>query len=51
MGKEGHKVVDYRMVNSLLVPDVYPIPDMHAIFDAMGTATFFGTTDLKSGFW
>ena len=50
-GHRPRKVGDYRKVNSVLVPDVYPLPDMHAIFDSMGKAHYFGTSDLKSGFW
>lgn len=50
-GHRVRKVGDYHKVNSVLVPDVYPLPDMHAIFDSMGLAHYFGTCDLKSGFW
>jgi hypothetical protein len=46
----ARKVVDYRKVNLLTVPDVYPIPDLNSIFDALGESTYFGTSDLKSGF-
>lgn len=51
---EGHrdrKVGDYRMVNSVLTPDVYPLPDIHGVFDLMGQAKYFGCADLKAGFW
>ena len=46
----ARKVVDYRKINMQTVPDVYPIPDMHGIFDSLGDACYFGTADLKSGF-
>ena len=51
---EGHrdrKVCDYQKVNNVLVADVYPIPDMHGVFDLMGGAKYFGCADLKAGFW
>ena len=40
---EGHrdrKVGDYRLVNSLLIPDVYPLPDIHGVLDLLGEALF-----------
>ncbi|HKT21565.1 MAG TPA: reverse transcriptase family protein, partial [Nitrososphaerales archaeon] len=49
-GHRPRKVVDYRKVNLLTVGDNYPLPDIHGIFDGLGTSTYFGTSDLKSGF-
>lgn len=49
-GHRARKVVDYRKVNLLTLGDVYPLPDIQGIFDALGTSTYFGTSDLKSGF-
>ena len=51
---EGHrdrKVGDYHLVNSLLIPDVYPLPDIHGVLDLLGEAHYFGCADLKAGFW
>lgn len=49
-GHRARKVVDYRKVNLLTLPDTYPLPDFHGIFDGIGDSSFFGTSDLKSGF-
>lgn len=45
------KVVDYRKINSITTPDVYPLNDIDEIFDTMVEAKFFGAADLKCGFW
>ena len=50
-GHQDRKVGDYRKVNNILVVDVYPIPDIHGVFDLMGSAKYFGCADLKAGFW
>ena len=42
--------MDYRKVNLLTVGDVYPLPNIHGIFDSLGASNYFGTSDLKSGF-
>lgn len=49
-GHRARKVVDYRRVNLLTTPDVYPLPDIHGLFDTLGDSEFFGSADLKSGF-
>ena len=49
-GHRARKVVDYRKVNLLTTSDAYPLPDIHGIFDSLGTSYYFGTSDLKSGF-
>ena len=45
------KVVDYRKLNSTVVDDSYPLPDMTMLFNSMEGACYFGALDLKSGFW
>ena len=50
-GHQDRKVGDYRKLNSLLVPDVYPLPDIHGVFDMLVEAHYFGYADLKAGFW
>ena len=45
------KVVDYRKLNSTVMDDSYPLPDMTMLFNNMNGACYFGALDLKSGFW
>lgn len=45
------KVADYRRINAITTPDVYPLNDIDEIFDTMVTAKYFGAADLKCGFW
>jgi len=44
-------VVDYRELNKITEPDVYPIPMINEYLDSLGNATIFTTLDLRSGFW
>ena len=43
--------VDYRKLNSLTKRDVYPLPRIDDTLDALGTAKYFSTLDLASGYW
>ncbi|CAF3890410.1 unnamed protein product [Rotaria sp. Silwood1] len=43
--------VDFRQLNSATVHDVYPIPRIDDTLDQLRSATYFTSTDLKSGFW
>lgn len=42
---------DYRMLNKVTRRDVYPLPRVDEALDALGTASYFLTMDLTSGFW
>lgn len=45
-------VVDFRRVNSVTIPDHYPLPVLSDILQSIGKDnTVFSTLDLKSGFW
>lgn len=50
-GHRDRKVVDYKAVNAVTTPDVYPLNDIDEIFDSMSKAHYFGCADLKCGFW
>ena len=43
--------VDYRHLNSVTVPDSYPLPRIDDLLDKLGDAKYFSTIDLASGFW
>ncbi len=43
--------VDYRRLNSVTRKDVYPLPQIDDILDALGEAKYFSTLDLIAGHW
>lgn len=42
---------DYRKVNSVTVPDSYPLPRMDDCVDSIGAARFVSKLDLLKGYW
>lgn len=42
---------DYRKVNSLSKPDLYPLPRMEDCIDQVGSAKFVSKFDLLKGYW
>jgi len=42
--------VDFRAVNEVTVPDVYPLPNITETLDSLGGCTIFTTLDLRSGY-
>lgn len=42
---------DYRKVNSVTVPDSYPLPRMEDCLDNLGSAKFVTKLDLLKGYW
>ena len=43
--------VDYRALNSVTKPDVFPLPRIYDLLDQLGKSKYFTTLDLKSGYW
>ena len=43
--------MDYRQLNTKLRNDVYPLPVINDVTDALGGATIFTHLDLASGYW
>lgn len=43
-------VIDYKKINEQTISDKYPIPDCNVILSNLGTAKYFSTIDLESGF-
>ena len=43
--------VDYRALNSVTKPDLFPLPRINDLLDQLGMLKFFSTLDLKSGCW
>lgn len=42
--------VDYRGLNALTTPDVYPLPNITETLDSLGGCQVFTTLDLRSGY-
>ena len=42
--------VDYRRANDVSQKDAYPLPRIDACLDAMNSARWFSTFDLRSGY-
>jgi hypothetical protein len=50
-GKPAYRFcVDFRALNAVTVPDVYPIPNVVESLDYLGNSRFFSTLDLTSGY-
>ncbi len=46
------KIIDFRKVNALTVPDHYPLPALSELLQSIGKDnTVFTSLDLLSGFW
>ena len=43
--------IDYRQLNKVTKPDVYPLPRISDLLDRLGKAQFFSTLDLAAGYW
>ena len=43
--------VDYRALNSVTKPDVFPLPRINDLLDQLGKSRHFTMLDLKSGYW
>ena len=43
--------VDYRHLNSVTKPDAYTLPRIDDLLDQLGSAKYFTTLDLASGYW
>ncbi|XP_069840942.1 uncharacterized protein [Dendropsophus ebraccatus] len=43
--------VDYRKINTITHKDAYPLPRIEESIAALGSAAYFSTLDLTSGYW
>ena len=43
--------VDYRGLNSVTIPDNFPLPRIDDLLDQLGESKYFSTIDLAAGFW
>lgn len=43
--------MDYRRLNSITKPNVFPLPRIDDYLDVLSGARYFSTLDLSSGFW
>ena len=49
--KKWRVVVDFRKINEKTIHDTFPIPVINEILDQLGSAKYFSTLDLASGFF
>ena len=43
--------VDYRTLNAVTKPDLYPLPRIDDLLDQLGESRYFSTLNLASGYW
>lgn len=43
--------IDYRKLNAVTIPDVYPLPRMDDLLQDIKHTAFMSTMDLRSGYW
>ena len=43
--------IDYRQLNKVTKPDVFPLPRIVNLLDQLGEAQFFSILDLAAGYW
>jgi hypothetical protein len=43
--------IDYRRLNAVSVPDVFPLPRTQDILDSLSGSSLFTSFDLKAGYW
>lgn len=48
--KQYRMVIDYRKLNTVTIPDRYPIPEISEVISQLGNCKYFSVLDLKSGF-
>ena len=47
---EWRMCVDYRILNSMTIPDNYPIPNIHDIYGKLAGHKWFSALDLRHGY-
>ena len=43
--------IDFRNLNAVTKPDVFPLPQINDLLDQLGKSKFFSTLDLAAGYW
>ena len=43
--------IDFRGLNSVTEKEVYPLPNIHLIFDTLSGSRWYNTIDMASGYW
>jgi hypothetical protein len=43
--------IDYRKLNAVTVPDVYPLPRIDDLLHTAGRTRYMSTIDLRAGYW
>ncbi|RZF40937.1 hypothetical protein LSTR_LSTR014039 [Laodelphax striatellus] len=43
--------IDFREINKITVPEVWPLPDIHETLDSLGGSKYFTALDMNSGFF
>lgn len=50
-GRRTRLCIDFRKLNSLIVPECYPFPTINDVIDKVSNCKYFTVIDINSAFW
>lgn len=50
-GRRTRLCIDFRKLNSLIIPECYPFPTINDVIDKVPNCKYFSVVDINSAFW